>query len=365
MLKVVLVDDERPALRELEFLLREYREISVIATFTNPLEAIEKIEHLKPQVVFLDINMPQLRGVDAASRILDSSADTDIIFITAYEQYAIEAFELHALDYVLKPVSKERFKKTIQRIINKRRNVVPQETKKKFKIQTFGRFQAGWDGQEPIKWRSEKTKELFAFLIHNEGREVTKEEILEAIWSGTDIEKAVHQLHNGIYYIRKTLHEYGVDSKQITVEGNYLLKLGDVEVDSLLFKQNIQQSNTGDKNFENIQSLEVLYAADYFEGTDWVWAEAEREKLCKQYIDVVIWLAEIYILNKNFNKAEELLLNIFKKNPYVEDISKLLIRLYNLTNKRNRSIKHYLEYERILKKELGIVPGEDIRRLIK
>jgi len=120
MIRAVLVDDERPALRGLEHLLKNYSEVSIIGMYTNPLIAIEEIGFLKPQVVFMDINMPQLKGIDAASRILDLSPDTDIVFVTAFDQYAIEAFEIHALDYILKPISTERLGKTIERMMMKK-----------------------------------------------------------------------------------------------------------------------------------------------------------------------------------------------------------------------------------------------------
>ncbi|MCL6494345.1 MAG: winged helix-turn-helix domain-containing protein [Ignavibacterium sp.] len=207
--------------------------------------------------------------------------------------------------------------------------------------------------------RSEKTKELFAFLLHHEGREVPKEEILEAIWSDTDVARAVHQLHNGIYYIRKTLDKCGVDKTQVTVEGSYLLNLGEALDDALLFKNYIQSISKGEYSLEVLERAEALYSGDYLEGVDWMWADLEREQLSTNYIEVVLKLSGIYIQNKNFDKAEELLSKAFKKNPYLEDTTKLLLKLYKHTNNRNKAISHFMEYARILKEELGIEPEED------
>ena len=334
-------------LRELEYLLKEDGNFEVVGMFINPMEAIDKINTLHPQVVFLDIHMPQLKGIDVASKILDKCPLVDVIFVTAYDQYAIEAFELHALDYILKPVAKERFDKTLHRIMKKNRFTRPQITGKKFKIRCLGKFQAGWEGQEPIKWRSEKTKELFAFLLHHEGREASKEKILEAIWNDTDVARAKHQLHNGIYYIRKTLDKYGVDKIQLTVEGSYLLKLEEAETDVLLFKKYIQSISKSECSLEALERAEALYRGDYLERVDWIWADLEREQLSMNYIEVVLKLSEIYIQNKNFDKAEELLLKAFKKNPYLEDITKLLFKLYQCTNNRNKAISHFMEYVKI------------------
>lgn len=304
--------------------------------------------------------MPQAKGIDVASKILDQCSFVDVIFVTAHDQYAIEAFELHALDDILKPIAKERFDKTLSRIIKKHSYTMLPITGKKFTIRCLGNFQAGWEGQEPIKWRSEKTKELFVFLLHHEGRETKKEKILEAVWPDTDAARAVHQLHNGIYYIRKTLGKYGVDRKLITIEGSYLLKLGETETDVQLFKKYSQAFSQSDYNLEFLERVEALYVGDYLEGDDWMWADLERERLARNYIEVVQRLSEIYMQNKNFVKAEELLLKAFKKNPYLEDITKLLLKLYKHTHNRNKAIIHFKEYTRILKEELGIEPEETI-----
>jgi len=361
MIRAVLIDDERPALRGLEYLLKEYSDMEISGMFTNPLEAIEKIAGIKPQIVFLDINMPQLQGIDAASKILDLCPDTDIIFVTAYDQYAIEAFELHALDYVLKPIAKERFEKTLQRL-TKKNGINQPSPGKKLDIKCFGRFQAGWDGEEPIKWRTEKTRELFAFLLHHQGREISRDEILDKLWPGIEVEKAVHQLHNGIYYIRKTLEEYGIERSLAGISGNYCLRLGAVVLDVSLFREHL----TGLKNNPEIKVLEAidgLYTGEYLEGTDWPWADLEREQLSRHYSGAMVSLSKAYIEKKEFDRAEEHLLKAFKRNPYEEGITNLLLNIYRITGDKNKAVRHFMEYTKILKEELGIKPGESIQRI--
>lgn len=107
--------------------------------FTDPLEAISQIASIKPHLVFLDINMPQLQGIDAGSRILDLCPETDIVFVTAYDEYAVNAFEIHALDYILKPISKERFEKTINRVLKKNK-LKPRQVEKKLVLKVWDSF---------------------------------------------------------------------------------------------------------------------------------------------------------------------------------------------------------------------------------
>ena len=180
MMRVILIDDEKPALRELSHLLCKFSSVEVAGTYTDPMQGIAAAIEMHPQAVFLDIHMPQLMGTDAASMILDRCPDTRIVFVTAYDRYAVEAFELYALDYILKPISTARLEMTVARLKNKTES--RSKRVKNLTIHCFGEFEIGWSGETPIKWRTEKTRELFAFLLHNKGRTVRKNEIIEAIW---------------------------------------------------------------------------------------------------------------------------------------------------------------------------------------
>jgi len=110
------VDDEKLASDELAFLLRDFPEVDVIARASNGLEAVDLIQKLEPELVFLDINMPGLDGLGVVRKLRESGAEMPhFIFVTAYDQFAVEAFRLEAMDYLLKPVEKGRLAETIDR----------------------------------------------------------------------------------------------------------------------------------------------------------------------------------------------------------------------------------------------------------
>jgi len=119
MLRVVLVDDEKPSLDELEFLLSGCSSCNIIEKLTNPVEALEYIKMEEPDVVFLDINMPVLDGLSLAEEMVRLNLRTSIIFASAYDHYALSAFDMNAIDYVLKPYDKDRIFKAIRKIRNK------------------------------------------------------------------------------------------------------------------------------------------------------------------------------------------------------------------------------------------------------
>jgi two-component system LytT family response regulator/two-component system response regulator LytT len=120
-LTTVVVDDEQLACDELAYLLKDFPEVDVVATGSNGLQAVELIRRLEPELVFLDVNMPGLDGTGVVRQLREKSDDLpQFIFVTAYEQHAVEAFRLEAMDYLLKPVDKARLAATIERA---RRNI--------------------------------------------------------------------------------------------------------------------------------------------------------------------------------------------------------------------------------------------------
>jgi two-component system LytT family response regulator/two-component system response regulator LytT len=114
-LRAVLVDDEQLARDELGYLLNQVGGVEVIGQAGNGLEALTTIDRLQPDVVFLDVQMPGLTGFEVARRLFDNGAASQIIFVTAYDQHAIEAFEVNAVDYLLKPVEQGRLEVAVDR----------------------------------------------------------------------------------------------------------------------------------------------------------------------------------------------------------------------------------------------------------
>ncbi|MEW5978688.1 MAG: response regulator [Acidobacteriota bacterium] len=111
----ILVDDEELALEELSFLLSSVPEVKIIGQGRNGLEAIHLVEELEPDLLFLDIEMPGLSGLRVVEQLLEKDMLPQVVFVTAYDQYAVRAFDVNAVDYLLKPVEKSRLEKAVQR----------------------------------------------------------------------------------------------------------------------------------------------------------------------------------------------------------------------------------------------------------
>jgi two-component system LytT family response regulator len=111
-ISAIIVDDETLACDELSFLLKDFPDIEVVASAKNGLEAVKLIENLEPDLVFLDVQMPKLDGFEVLELI---DPDVAVIFVTAYDEYAMRAFDAHAVDYLLKPFGEERLWKALDR----------------------------------------------------------------------------------------------------------------------------------------------------------------------------------------------------------------------------------------------------------
>lgn len=122
-MKAIIIDDERLARQELKNQLAAFKEIEVVAECSNSEEGKLKIEELKPDVIFLDIQMPGKTGLELIEEI---SALPEVVFVTAYDEYALRAFEVNALDYLLKPIQPNRLAETIKKLLAKE----DKETKK-------------------------------------------------------------------------------------------------------------------------------------------------------------------------------------------------------------------------------------------
>ena len=118
MISCIIVEDELPAREELKYFIDEEKEIKLIAEFDNPLDTLTFLEKNAVDAIFLDINMPDMNGISLGKIITKMYPDTKIIFITAYKDYAVDAFEIKAYDYLLKPYSESRIRNLLKSLVN-------------------------------------------------------------------------------------------------------------------------------------------------------------------------------------------------------------------------------------------------------
>ncbi|WP_277406756.1 LytR/AlgR family response regulator transcription factor [Lacrimispora xylanisolvens] len=125
-MRAIIVDDEELARCRLTILLEEIEEITLCGSFATALDALNYIEENPVDVIFLDITMPEMDGMEFANLLIDKKSRASVVFVTGYGEYAVEAFELEAVDYLLKPIKRDRLVKTIDRLARKNHREVQQ-----------------------------------------------------------------------------------------------------------------------------------------------------------------------------------------------------------------------------------------------
>jgi len=181
-MRVISVDDEKFILEDFIEMLENMPEISDAKGFTDADCAFEYIKENAVDVAFLDIHMRGIDGIELARMIKEVKPNVNIVFLTAYSEYSMDAMKLHASGYLLKPVSENDVRKELEDL----RKPVEPGGQKRLRAQCFGNFEIYIDNV-PCTFRYVKTKELLAYLIDRRGAYVTNGEILGTLWEDKEV----------------------------------------------------------------------------------------------------------------------------------------------------------------------------------
>lgn len=209
---IFAVEDEPKMLRALHHAIAEAKPDAVIRDFAKASEVICAIdeEGERPEVVFSDVEMPGMDGLELAMRVKTGSPECRIIFVTAYPKYALQAFRLHVSGYIVKPVEAERVREELNFLDWP--PVLQRSREDKLEVQCFGYFEVFWQGK-PLIFQRTQTKELLAYLIDREGAVCTSDEIITAFWEDERNERtAKGYIRVLISDLRKTLRSIGMEN---------------------------------------------------------------------------------------------------------------------------------------------------------
>lgn len=215
---VYIIDDEPIALKASEQVVRRALPDADLMTFGSADDALEHMRTANeyPDTVFSDIEMPGTNGLDFAVRLKQLSPGTRIVFVTAYSEYALDAFRVHANGYILKPMNAMRVLEEVKGTAKKADSEPVPET---IKVQCFGNFEVYWKGR-PLQFARRQTKELLAYLIDRKGASCTMEEIAAAMWEDNTNQKNTQaQLRILISDLRHTFENIGMEDIVIRRRG--------------------------------------------------------------------------------------------------------------------------------------------------
>ena len=253
-MKILLVDDEQLQLLRLKKAVEDALEKEAdIRCFSNPLEAVKKCAGEQIDLAFLDIEMPGLNGIQLGKRLKADNPRINLVFVTAYDQYALDAHRIHASGYVTKPVSKQKIVAELQNL----RNPIALPSSKKLQIKCFGNFEVFRAG-EPLNFSYKKSKELFAYLVDREGSAINVNELNAVLWE----EDHPSYLRNLIADIQSTLKKVGAEDVFVKRHNECYIDVDLVDCDAYEYKRN---------NPDAIRSYRGEYMVQY----SWAFFHAE------------------------------------------------------------------------------------------
>ena len=179
---IYAIDDEPLVLETLRREIQDAAPGAELYTFSRVSALLSALSEANnnPDVIFTDIEMPGMNGLELAVKIKQLKPNTHIVFVTGYSEYAVDAFRLHAGGYILKPVTKERIEEELSLLTEN--EPAAEDTPGKLKVRCFGSFEVFWKG-EPLVFTRQKTKEFLAYLVDRRGELCTSGEIMASLWS--------------------------------------------------------------------------------------------------------------------------------------------------------------------------------------
>ena len=338
-MRAIIVDDEELARSRLSLLLTALENITVCGSFATAAEGLQYLEENVADVVFLDISMPEMDGMEFANRLLELQHAARIVFVTGYEEYAVEAFEVEAVDYLLKPISRERLAKTINRLMK----VQPVKGQHLY-VSCFGGFRVSVqeDGSYPISWRSPKVEELFALLVCK--GTVSRDELADTLWRDFPLDKAMKNLSTTIYYIRRALQQYNLEDCLITTRRQISLNTGKITCDLYEFEKLLKKKRSTE---DEIVGLYELYKRELFRGKAYEWFYSYAQEMEEVLISKLLQVAQ-HEEKIQPEKSEGFYLRGLKLNPYHELAFEKLFNLYMQNGKKNKAVQLRKEIEKLL-----------------
>lgn len=249
---IIAFDDDKQALNDLIETVKRVDSNSSIHAFQSSDDVLAFASKNKADIAFLDIKSKEMNGIELAKKLKELQKNLNIIFVTGYSEYALNALSLHASGYILKPVSGEK----IIDQLNNLRNPVVEKYPQKLRIQTFGNFQVYYQGK-PVHFARSKAKELFAYLIHKRGSGCSSKEIAAILFQDKPYDKSIrNQIQTIISSLTKTLSEIGMKDVLIKEFNSIAISVEKVHCDYYDFLHG------------NLQAINS-YSGEYMTNYDW------------------------------------------------------------------------------------------------
>lgn len=305
--------------------------------------------------------MSDVHGLHIAQKLLTQYSYLQIIFVTAHTKFAVDAFDIDATDYLLKPVLENRLLRAltkVQQISNSRKESQSDTKSTIMYAQILGSFQLSDVENTIVKWRTRKVRELFVYLWFYRNKPLSNTAIIEELWPEIEFEKASTNLHTTVYQLRKALKQNGSDNPILLVNNHYQLT---IKIDSD-YQELVQLLDYVQHNEQTIQQILNCYKGDFLAEEEYPWAINIRLRLKQS----VLFLLETYI-KSNFEMNPLLKLNCLQKmlelDEYNEEYMFMFLQFLIEQNKKLEAINFYTTIQQKLQEELGVTIPKNIQNI--
>lgn len=371
MMKVILIDDDPVMHLIMRKMLVKFPGVQVAGAFKDTQSAAAFLSANNDiGLAFVDISMPGESGMGFASRMEEAGGGVQIVFVTSSKEFAVKAYELSVVDYLVKPVSQERLERTVNRALAGRESFRMPPLKDsadkgtgEIIITALGDFSIQ-NELGRVKWISSKSAELFAYLLLHRGKRIARTRLVGDIFGGMTRESAEKYLNTAVYQLRKSLEPLGLREVVRSENDGYALELTNADIDYEVFE--LRVGKPGDIEADDVESVlqfERLYTGDLFGNKAYVWAIYETERLAELYASFVKRLSELLISLRNRTAASKLLLKLHARNPLDESVVSLLMKIHGQEGNKKGLTAQYTDYVKLLNRELGIRPSKELLML--
>ncbi|EON70288.1 response regulator [Lysinibacillus sphaericus] len=359
MIRIILIGQEQVTIDTLTRELHEFHSImEVVSVFSSVKELCQEKDKDRFEVAFLDVDNCDMEWLDIIEKMKKLDSNVHLVVLTAYKDYAVEAFEINAFDFILKPISQLRLAETIDRLKERLylgNRTIPNASpcSPSLKIQCFGGFTV-YHKNNIVNWRTSHTKELFAFLLTNLNTEIHRDTILESIWGDIETKKARIRLHTTITYLRTALSHIGYKNKLRYKNNHYILSMEDLQCDAFELEKLTQ--NIANLDIERAETFLKSYSGDFLQSMYYSWVADTAKYYHDQFTLLLEKMIEVYTLHGDLKKKEETLLIWLQQDYYSDQIIQKLLQHYIETGNRADAIQVFNRFQENLKNDLGIFP---------
>lgn len=358
-MNILIVDDDKLFLQFMKELLSGFPDVKVVGIFENTRQAHGYLKSYAVDLIFLDIHLAEENGIDFARRLSKERPYVDIVFTTAFKEYALEAFDVYALDYMIKPISLQRLERTLERAATRRPAHLRHHKEADYQLFIYGLggFDVRGEEQKSLSFNSSKSEEMLAYLLYNRGKPVDKWILIEDLYKDMPRQNAETYLNTTTYKLRRALQPYGLKEAIIYHNGSYRIDLKGIYVDFIDFDHLVYTCEEAENpNLSALVETENLYKGDLFGHKCYHWSLPERERLYLSYWRFAIRLSHKLLERQEYYLALKILKKMEHMNHLDEDIIRMLMQVYAAKKDRIALTKQFKKYERILYRELGVAP---------